>query len=864
MAAKSYRGDYTVRIEFPLGGIGSGCVSLAGNGELINFETFSLPNKESRNGYTHFAIKAEADGELLDARILQGDIRENFYGHGLGGHHSWGYGHGPLRTTMAGFPHFADTEFRGCFPYAEIAFRNEAFPASVTLEAFNPFLPSNDKDSSLPAAFFRWKLHNTTDRTVRYTIAFSCGNPLEEETVNTAFCEQGICGIHMTGKGSESQDRINGSFRISTDAAESRVQEYWYRGAWFDDSTVYWQEFAAAGPMPERHYETPGRSDMGTLCASLTLAPRESGDLRFLLSWYVPYFVKTWGLREGQTPPVWKNYYAQLFSSHGELMHYLYRERDRLDTTSRLFARTLAETSLPEAVSDAVLSNLSILKSPTCLRLEDGSFYAFEGTNRQVGSCEGSCTHVWNYAYALPFLFPALERSMRELDYTYNQMDNGGMRFRLMLPPGGSPNGNRACADGELGGILKFYRDFRISGDEAWLRKWWPRVERSLAYAWSPENRDRWDPDRTGVLTGRQHHTLDVELFGASSWLNGFYLAALKAAAEISRHLGKTEEAEEYEAMFRRGSAYTESALFNGEYYLQKIDLTDRGALADERGGDEWARNFYWDTETGQVKYQYGEGCEIDQMLAQWHADLIGLGDIFDKEHRHRAAAALFRNNFRKMRNIPNPCRLYAVNDEKGMLICTWPEGARKPRIPIPYTEETMCGFEYAAAGLLLSEGYEEECLQVVEAIRDRYDGKKRNPYGEIECGASYARSLASYALLLLYSGFRYDMSRGEIGFAPLHREEGYSSFWSLDGAWGKISYTNGSYLFSVLYGEITLRRFFLPERIGRVMREGEILPFAAEGEVLLFRDPCRVEAGQTLLFFRDDAAASGVAGCGE
>ena len=208
---------------------------------------------------------------------------------------------------------------------------------------------------------------------------------------------------------------------------------------------------------------------------------------------------------------------------------------------------------------------MSVLKSPTCLRLENGEFYAFEGCGINNGSCEGSCTHVWNYAFALPFLFPALERSMRELDYAYNQHEDGGMEFRLPLPLGRSRAPFRSCADGLMGGVIKFYREWKIMGDDEWLKKWWPKVKKSLEYAWAPTNADQWDPGMTGVLTGRQHHTLDMELFGPNAWLNNFYLAALKAAAEISRHLGESEDAEKYTRLYENGRAFTERELWNGE-----------------------------------------------------------------------------------------------------------------------------------------------------------------------------------------------------------------------------------------------------------------------------------------------------------
>ena len=82
---------------------------------------------------------------------------------------------------------------------------------------------------------------------------------------------------------------------------------------------------------------------------------------------------------------------------------------------------------------------------------------------------------------------------------------------------------------------MKVYREWKICGDTEWLRACGPNVS-AIAFAWHPDNEDRWDPDKTGVLWGRQHHTLDMELFGPNAWLTGFYLGALKAAAEMAEH----------------------------------------------------------------------------------------------------------------------------------------------------------------------------------------------------------------------------------------------------------------------------------------------------------------------------------------
>ena len=477
---------------------------------------------------------------------------------------------------------------------------------------------------------------------------------------------------------------------------------------------------------------------------------------------------------------------------------------------------------MPPAVLDAAAATLSVLNSSTVLRLEDGTFYGFEGVRVDQGCCEGSCTHVWNYAYALPFLFPDLERSMRDADFRYNAAPDGGMTFRLQLPLGRERLGFRACADGQFGGVIKTYREWKISGDSEWLRGHWQTIKNNIAFAWADSNPDRWDANRDGVLEGRQHHTLDMELFGPNSWLNGFYLAALAAGAEMADHFGETDTAADYRALFARGKAWTDRHLFNGEYYQQNIDLTDRSILevyaagdAKEsyRGGRSQVWN-YWDDEHGEIKYQVAEGCAIDQVLAQWHANICGIGEVFDRGQTRSALAAIFRHNFkRSFREHFNPARLYALDDEAGTIICSYPRAL--PMVPVTYAQESMHGFEYQAAGHMIQEGMLEEGLAMVQAVRDRYDGSRRNPWNEIECGSNYARSMAAFALLLGYSGFEFDAVRGHIGFSPKAADAPYTAFWSLGSGWGTCTLDATEIRLQVAAGELPLSSFASDRLVG-------------------------------------------------
>ena len=868
MSFKRYEGEFRQEISFPVGGIGTGCLGLDGYGRLVDWEIFNRPNKRSLNGYSHFAVKAEADGKVLDARVMNADALPSYMGDEYrdamstlaGTNSTWrsNYGFGPQRSLLSGIPHFEGSVFEAEFPFAKISFSDSTFPGKVEINAFNPMIPQNEDDSSIPAAFYTVNVFNNTEKTLDYTVALSLGNPQIGEHYNEAFAQNGARGVSLSNENANQDDPLFGQIVMAVPESENvNVQRYWFRGRWFDDLSVFWHDFTTFGPIRERiyddHQQWKNNRDTSTLTVTARLLPGESRAFRFVIGWYFPTCVNYWDpVRDDEDcPKFWKNEYARRFENAKSVAAYAIQNWKRLENETKAFSEALSSSDLPEEALDAVTANLEVLKSPTCLRLPNGEFYGFEGCHMNDGCCEGSCDHVWNYAFALPFLFPSLERSMRELDYTYNQHEDGRMEFRMRLPLGRSIGNFISCVDGLMGGVIKLYREWKICGDDEWLKKWWPKAKKSLCYAWSPENSLLWDPEKTGIITGRQHHTLDMELFGPNSWLNGFYIAALKAAAEISEYLGEREDAQEFRRLYENGRAFTEKELFNGEYFFQKIDVTDRTLLdrydpVSKHGGT--VPEVYWNPEAGEIKYQIQNGCGIDQVLAQWMADLCGLGDILDADKVKSALESIYRYNFKPvLREHVNPCRIYGLNDEAGTVICEWPEGVKKPVIPVPYAEETMHGFEYQAASHLIARGLEEKGLRMVKAVRDRYDGRRRNPWNEMECGSNYARSMASYALLLVYSGLKYDMPKRRMGFLPLKGEGNF--FWSLEGAWGTVEVFKEKTVLKVIHGKMNLKSFVCPlaSRSASAKLEGKTLDCEAKENEVIFKEEISVGAGESL-----------------
>ncbi|MEK0315205.1 GH116 family glycosyl-hydrolase [Cohnella sp. 56] len=867
----TYTGKNTNEISFPLGGIGTGSIGLAGNGRLVDWEIFNRPNKGGSNGFSFFAVKAERAEKVIFAKVLHGDLAPPY--HGTGDTPYAGYGHGVQRESMSGFPHFRTAAFKGQYPVAEVTFSDDedqsgtsghraersgraascgTSPLQAKLTAYSPFIPHADDDSSLPAAVLAYEITNVSDETLDVTVAGCMANPAAGGAVNSYEERAGFRGVRLGTSTISEEEPEYGSLTISTDMDDTSHQNYWFRGIWFDNVTVFWQEFNQPGPFKPRDYDDERKKqehvihnhkDTATLAGRQSIPPGESRIFRYVLTWHYPNYANYWN-PGADKPPVWKNHYATRFGDSIDIAAHVWSRLDELEAHTFSFRDTLFSSSLPESVLDAVSANLSVIKSPTVARLTDGTLYGFEGNHMKEGSCEGSCTHVWNYEQVTPFLFPHLARTMREAEYRYCYFESGRMAFRMMLPPEGRDKLDfHAAADGQLGSIVRFYREWKISGDDEWLRRQWPRVKRSLAYAWSEENADKWDADRDGVLEGTQHHTLDMELYGPSSWLNGYYHAALLAAAQMADAVGDPD-GNEYRELFRRGSDWVDRHLFNGDYFYQKLDLTDT--------------RYPVDPELGQVKYQVAEGCHIDQVIGQWFAHTTGLGYIFDREKVRSALSAIYRYNFvGPMREYANACRIYALNDEKGVMICTYPHG-NSPLIPIPYAGECMNGFEYQAACHMIHEGLVREGLDIVEAIRARYDGERRNPWNEFECGSNYVRSMASYGLLLALSGFSYDMRAGAIGFDPAAMPESddeagvstFRCFWSMGKGWGQATIADREIGLDLRYGQLTLNLFRSP----KLTRTSRIQAFVGDGAA--FAEPsamhpvaCRVDADGEVCF---------------
>ena len=803
---------------FPLGGVGTGNVSLGARGELRDWELENLPDKGRSNPYSFFAIHARPEGGDAVTRVIEArrtgrlDADAGF----------------PFES-LVGLPRLQAATLHGEYPVVDIDFADDVLPVGVSLRAFTPLVPLDPDASGIPAAVLRYTVTNPGDVPVDVTVVGSMSHtagrgegPFGMRAAQRVRWrdEGGVRGLDF-GIDLPEDDFGYGTLALTTTDASTTVKPQWVTGFWPDGPRLFWNDLAddgLLGPEPrltledrprglfadsddgapmteEKLFEKLPRLRTGSLGIVHRLAPGEAREFEFVLSWSFPNRHRGWrGHIVGDDPyagEVVQNHYATLWPDAWAAASHLHRELPELERRTLAFVETLYGGSLDPVIADAVGANIAAARSTTCFVVETPNpelgagpvFAAWEGSFDHAGSCEGTCTHVWSYAQTVAWLFPSLERSARRVEYLLETDDAGAQKFRSNRVFGGAPWFMGPAVDGQLGTLLRLYREWRASGDDGFLRELWPAADRSLGYAIR-----EWDRDGDGLLDGELHNTYDIEFHGIEPLANGMFVAALRAGARMAGHLGDHVRATELERRADHAVAGMDAVLWNGEYYRQVIDDVDAH------------------------RYQYGEGVLSDQLLGQFHAFVDGLGEILPAERVRSALSAIVAHNFRDdLTAHESTQRVYALNDEGGLLLASWPRGGR-PAIPFVYSDEVWTGIEHQVAASLVYAGLVDDGLRIERTLRARYDGGARNPWNEIECGNHYARSLASWALLLAFTGAQWDAPTRTLAFAPAV-DEPLRALFTTGSAWGRVEVDGDALTLHVEGGVLDLDRLVLRGR---------------------------------------------------
>jgi len=872
LRARAADGRGLPHLALPLGGIGTGNVALCADGSLRQWQLHNVGNHAGALPHTFFAIRATRIEPPLDVvRILQAEHIPESTATPLVTDDvapRW------MRELLAEHRGVTATAVDDTYPFGRIRYLDDELPVDVELEAFTPLVPLDVEASSLPAALFTFRVanpgsipvHGVLGATLQNAVGWDGVSPIDGVDGagyggNTNRVERagGWTAIVLENVSVAGDDPRHGSLVLAADTGAAAVFPQWRRPDEFvtfmrsrglaDGASRLALGTGAADPQHDAPLGAAGPSAPGTtwnagLTMRFDLAPGEARTVRVLIAWSFPNRVVNFE-QFGPPRPEWGssrfwlgNRYASVHGDAQAVARRVARDWDELRTASLSWPATLASSSLDDDAVRHLAAQVSLVRSPTCFQTADGRFFGFEGVRGAStvmwagdvgGSCPLNCTHVWNYEQALAKTFPSLERSMRETELEIAQAPEGYVPHRVIAPVYlrqlwgeviGGPE--QPALDGMLGTVLKTYREVRNGAGLGWLERYWPNLVRLLDHVEAG-----WVHDDSGMLTGIQPSTHDIDLCGLNSFMGTLWLAALRAAEEMARLLGEPEAAARYHGLFERASVAYDEALFDGEYYVQRLEPSDN------------------------PEFQWLDGCLSDQLIGQWWAHQLDLGHLLPAEHVQTALRSIVRHNLRTgFHDFEHPYRVFADGDDTGLLLCTWPRGGR-PEVPTRYADEVWTGVEYQVAAHCFREGLAEEGWSIVRAVWARYDGRRRNPYNEIECGDHYARAMAGWSVLEALAGFRHDAHHASMTFRHPGEQAALPFLASL--GWGTFETDADELRLRCTGGRLVLRSLRI-EAAGWDAAELSVPGTAALGDGVLhctFARELTIGAGETLTLRR-------------
>jgi non-lysosomal glucosylceramidase len=662
-----------------------------------------------------------------------------------------------------------------------VSYADPQVPIRIELTSYSPFIPLNAADSALPATVMSFTISNPSREAVDVDLIGWLQNavcPYDARPElgvrrNTLIRKPGVATLEGTIEPAENDRQIEthhgyGSMALSL----------------LDDGTPgllgipevnlpLLPDTLPTGFEPTAQATHPlDRKLVGALGRSFQVPAGESRKIDFLITWYFPLHQQKGGKMAGiKDFDKVSRHYRSRFSDAADVAQKVAADFKRLSRDTLMWNRTWYGSTLPDWLLTRTFAPVDCLASQTFHWFDNGRVWGWEG----VDCCEGTCTHVWNYAQAMARLFPEFERILREqVDYGLAFRDGViGHRGELLMDP---------ATDGQAGTIIRTWREHTMSANDAFLKRVWPSAKKALQHLIDQ------DEKRDGVLEGAQSHTLDATWHGPIAWISSVYCAALRAGQQMAQEMGDVEFAKTCADIAERGKKEIVARLFNGEYFIH---------LPPDHN-----------------HINTNQGSHIDQVLGQSWACQLQLPRVLPKKETTSALNALWKYNFTpdaggyaiEHTDIKGH-RVYAERGEAGMVMTTWPQGGADLAVPGManrnedfkswigpggYFDECMTGFEYQVAAHMICEGEpDSELVQrglaIARAVHDRYAPAKRNPFNEIECSDHYSRAMAAYGVFLAVCGFEYHGPKGHIAFAPKVNPDDFKAPFTAAEGWGSF-----------------------------------------------------------------------------
>ena len=527
----------------------------------------------------------------------------------------------------------------------------------------------------------------------------------------------------------------------------------------------------------------------GALASTVKLAPHQKAEIRFTLAWYFPHHLDRDGHEMGHM-------YSNWFQSAADVDRFLRGNYQSHRSATEAFARTLADTSLGNAMAFAWSSQMSTLVVNTWWT-KDGGYAVWEG----LGCCGLSTTDVdYQGSFPIVALFPELKLSqMRRILAFQNDLGQVPHNF-----DGNLDKVDRGFARVDMNPqfVMMAYRDYLWTGDRQYVADLWPRLVKAMDFTESLDTNGDGLPDRETSL-----QTYDQwGMRGTPSYIASLWIGALRAAVKLAEAAGKPEQAKRWSDLLAKASASFDRLLFNGDYYSLWVDGNTRDEL-----------------------------CMTDQICGEWFSHLIGLDTTISPQNFARAIDSIVRYNF---------------NPEFGLHNATAPKGG--PGLLALTNVQAgglWSGIEFAFASFLMDHGRYADGLRIVEATHRRYLRAGR-PWNHVECGGHYTRAMSSWSTMLAASGFKPDVPNQALAILPGAHGD-FHAPWVTASGFGTIARKAQSLSIHCAYGALDLKSLKLrmpaqSARIGATTLNARATK-EADSVILDFSSPISLAAGQTM-----------------
>ncbi|XP_057299681.1 uncharacterized protein LOC130630273 [Hydractinia symbiolongicarpus] len=856
-----YTNESLRAVTLPLGALGGGNLSIAGDGGLRQFQ---ISNKVDHNAHVpncFFAIKVGSTAAVLQSNTWYDQT---------------GFKPAPIvtdhvvppysKTLLSKYPGVKTVEVTAKYPVVEVDYMDPKLNnVKVHLEAWSPKIPLDSKASGAPYIVFDFHVTNTSTTSAEVSLMSSFHNlvgwnghdTVKDEVVcagyggnvNSLFTESNMFGMDMSNTSLPSNHEFQGNVSIvalpaSTDKMSTMLQ--------YTDVESLWTAFTKNTYLPgqgEAGVSSAGTTFNGAVNTSRIVAAGETTVFTYVLAWHFPNRYRDWtvGVNIPNTQIYLGNYYAKIWKTMRDLLGYMAENIANNRDLTYKFRDSMFTSTLPWQLIDSAAGRASVLNSPSCMWHADGNFYAFEGCNPTSGCCPLNCTHVWNFEMALAILYPDVERTMREIDLLHQITPHGVIPSRTPCPLelkrlwatwpdySTSPTSTAICVDGEIGTIFKAYREYRHGASLQWLTSLWKPLKAVM---------NHWlivlDEEKNGLVYGPQPNTYDVTTYGYLVAIGALYLCGLRAMEEMSKIMNDSEFEAICHDRFLLGTVNLDKQCFtNGKWYTQVVDPNHPSNLL-------------------------GDSTQIGAMYGQWWAHILGLGYLLPPDHiKSHLKYTYLRNYVASFDPATQKPRVFCDQRDSNWVTAKWDDGDT-PSNPLRYSSEwAWSGVIYPFAALLLTEGMTLEGLDVLKKTREMYDGTRRSPWNEIECGDHYSRPMSAFSLFVIASGQDWSFTQsGDVNlrFNPVISTQDFNGFFALGSCWGTFSQTRNtnnstSVKLKIEYGELKLAKLRLnlhARRVDVIISDDDVMPpfviaKVADGFSLNFPNTLHLSGGKVL-----------------